>query len=623
MTTRHDVSMVKPQGGYIAKRCPVRIQNDVLVPAEPAPPSEVAALRMQQGVDFEADVFADLADALATDVSVVFLPAGLPGAAAVAATVEAMETGVDVIAGGWLPRDDAGRRTGKPDLLLRHGTGYLPVDVKHHLTLEPTEDDDAAEVSERAFPFFEGRRREDRQARRKNKSDVLQLAHYRRMLEAAGFAAAVNWAGIIGKERQVVWYDLDEPLWSTPAKSDGRKRKTRTSMEIYDFEFSFRLDIAAIAAQSTTDPEVELLVEPVSCRECVDCPWVDYCAETLNSGSGDPSLLPSVGYRPWRVLRDHGITDRRGVAELDFETARIGADGVNTPRLLERAEKVDPETLLVDLLSGSKKQLALLTAGGFETVADVVVRVDPATVALGPASFLPKAIISARAAVGSAAVYRLPGRDGRHVPRGDIEIDVDMENTNDGVYLWGVYVTDRADTGVVTPGYTPFVTWGPLNEATERALFGEFWSWLTQIRSYAAAAGASVRAYCWYEMAEKAQMQRIAAGDPDLDRGVADFIDSPQWVDLYEVFKGSWTTGESTGLKAIAPLAGHEWSVDDPGGALSMVRYEEATDPYAASEERDAMRRWLLDYNRGDVEATLRIRDWLDTEGADLPAVPI
>jgi predicted RecB family nuclease len=54
-----------------------------------------------------------------------------------------------------------------------------------------------------------------------------------------------------------------------------------------------------------------------------------------------------------------------------------------------------------------------------------------------------------------------------------------------------------------------------------------------------------------------------------------------------------------------------------------MVRYEEATDPYAASEERDATRRWLLDYNRGDVEATLRIRDWLDTEGADFPAVPI
>ena len=98
VTTRHDVSMVNPQGGYIAKRCPVRIQNDVLVPAEPAPPSEVAALRMQQGVDFEAEVFADLADALAADVSVVFLPAGLPGAAAVAATIGAMETGVDVIA---------------------------------------------------------------------------------------------------------------------------------------------------------------------------------------------------------------------------------------------------------------------------------------------------------------------------------------------------------------------------------------------------------------------------------------------------------------------------------------------------------------------------------------------
>ena len=71
-------------------------------------------------------------------------------------------------------------------------------------------------------------------------------------------------------------------------------------------------------------------------------------------------------------------------------------------------------------------------------------------------------------------------------------------------------------------------------------------------------------------------MRRISAGTP-LAEPVAEFIHSSTWVDLQRVFNESWITGESTGLKTIAPLAGYEWPLHAPGGRLSIVRHTQAT----------------------------------------------
>ena len=94
---------------------------------------------------------------------------------------------------------------------------------------------------------------------------------------------------------------------------------------------------------------------------------------------------------------------------------------------------------------------------------------------------------------------------------------------------------------------------------------------------------------------------------------VESFIASDEWVDMLQVFDSQLMTGGPSGLKVIAPLVGFAWQVDDPGGAGSMLRYDQAVGAGSADERQEA-RAWLLEYNRGDVLATRAIRDWMEAE---------
>ena len=449
-------------------------------------------------------------------------------------------------------------------------------------------------------------------AARKRRGDLLQLAHYQRMLEAVGLAADDGrLGGIIGTEGLIAWYDLDAPSWQTPSAS-GR-RKSRSTMAVYDFEFEFRLDVIAVAAAHQADPGAKLLVVPVRISECDECPWWSWCGPRLAEGSGDVSLVPRIGWRAWKAHRDHGITDRAALAGLDYRTAALVAAGVDLRPVLA-ALGTEPDATPIAQLIGPRKhgQLASLAAHGVVTLGDARV-LDPRTASFSDAPLrdLPEQIDQARAALGPCPAYRRRGVAAVTVPRGDVEVDIDMENTEDGVYLWGVLVTDRSSTGLAEPGYRAFSSW----DGFEATITAEFWEWLTGLRKAVTGAGFSFRAYSYNSAAEFGQLRRIPAVPGE---EIAGLIASGDWIDLLKVFGEQLVTGGPIGLKQVAGPVGYRWSVADPGGDMAMVRYDEAV---GSGDAAPAARQWLLDYNRSDVEATLALRDWLDGHASACPPV--
>ncbi|BBY28141.1 hypothetical protein GCM10023114_58230 [Mycolicibacterium sediminis] len=122
-------------GGYAAKQCPVRVQNDFL-PRSPTitwEPSLKDRARLEAGSAFEVSVFKRL---VAVTPATVVVDSGLGKDEAISKTVQAMKSGAPLILGGWLPADVEGGRTGKPDILVNVDSGYLPADVKNHLTVK-------------------------------------------------------------------------------------------------------------------------------------------------------------------------------------------------------------------------------------------------------------------------------------------------------------------------------------------------------------------------------------------------------------------------------------------------------------------------------------------------------
>jgi predicted RecB family nuclease len=620
--TRHNALVddieIRPKNSSFAKQCPQRVQLDVLQPCEPLPDPPFLQMLYRAGNEHEDDTFALLFD-------------GVEGAVVIEAedpndrewqTLQAVKDGALVIAGSRLPIDHRAQRVGQPDLLVRHGEGYLPIEVKSHKALERVRKagTGAALVSDVTTPFFDAAAADVEHNARKHVGDLMQLAHYRALLEAAGMAAPDCFAaGVCGTEGVIVWHDLAAPVLDPPEYLDDPPAGHISAMERYDTEFAHRLGIFRAAEAHFFDEVTPLLAEPIVCDQCDMCRWREWCGDRLEEVA-DLSLIAGVGVGRRALYKAHGIDDLHDLAALDWRTAELVRGKVDVEGLGLKAVGRPATTPLADVIANRPKQVEVLSALGLQSVGDLET-IDTKTLDVCTAG-APNAatqIELARARVGESPAYRKRGVDTVTVPRADIEVDVDMENTNDGCYLWGALVTDRRGE-VPTVRYMPFVTWDPDIEAGELIAFKDFWSWFSDLRAEASGDGASFKAYCYSKSAEQGQMTRVA------DRlGLRDDVDefwaSNDWVDLLEVVRAQLITGRSMGLKETAPLSGFAWRSGDSGGTLAMVKYDQAIGEDTGPAGRAAAQEWILEYNEDDVRATAALREWLGGPAGELPSI--
>jgi predicted RecB family nuclease len=608
---------IRPRDSRFAKQCPQRVQLDVLQPCEPLPDSPFLQMLYRAGDAHEGVTLAALFD-------------GVEGAVVIEAedldarewqTMQAVRAGALVIAGGRLPVDHEAHKVGQPDLLVRHGGGYLPVEVKSHKALERArkEGTGTALVSDLATPFFDAAVPDPGFNARTHVGDLMQLAHYRALLDAAGIGSPRCFAaGVCGTEGVIVWHDLAEPCVPPSEYLAGGPVERMSAMTRYDLEFAYRLEVLHAAESSLGDSDAPLLAEPIVCDQCDMCRWREWCGDRLEEVA-DLSLITGVGAARRALYKACGVGSLHDLAALDWRTAELVRDKVDVEGLRAKAAGQPGSTPLAEVIASRPKQLEVLAELGFHTVADLgALDAKTLDVCEACASNVAGQIELAQARVGEAPAYRKRGAEVIAVPRADIEVDVDMENINDGCYLWGALVTDRREAAPEAR-YVAFSSWDPDIEAGELVAFEDFWSWLTGERAKAEAEGASFSAYC-YSKAEQTQMTRIA-DRLGLRREVSEFLASGEWVDLLEVVRAHLITGRSMGLKDTAPLAGFSWRIDESGGTLAMVNYEQATVEEAGPAGRESARRWILDYNEDDVRATAALRNWLDGPAQELPSI--
>ena len=453
-------------------------------------------------------------------------------------------------------------RVSRPDLLVRVGANphpmWAPVDVKSH----GVSADNKTHTLERANLDLTPAE-EPSVIGRFKKEDALQLAHYAIHLQNIGLAFTDARAGIIGKDGEFIhWANLDQVRL-------GRGKNAPSAILVYYENFKFAQDLALTSIAKNKDHAVEVdsmaKVTPGD-YGCMRCEFKKVCIkeiEAFDDGNGHVTLLAEVTPN----FQKAHIPDIDSIAELRIAT--------NLPAQAEAAK---------------------IRARVWQTEVPELLKPD----------------------------------EGFEIPEFDIEIDIDLENIQaalfenlgeelpgkDQVYLYGYGILDRTKVKDWNKAeFTSIINFDDTVEA-EIEVLSTMWNVLKAEVAKAESAGKTIGIF-HYSSHEKSWFRKFARrhatvpGTPSL-LDVDDFM-TKYFVDLLKYSELVALPVTGYGIKKLAPLAGFEWQVSDPGGAESLLKYRESIDEKLSPAERDANREWLRSYNIDDVKATFAVREYLRT----------
>lgn len=214
------------------------------------------------------------------------------------------------------------------------------------------------------------------------------------------------------------------------------------------------------------------------------------------------------------------------------------------------------------------------------------------------------------------------------VPEFDIEIDIDLENSQealreagleetlgrDSVYLYGYGILDRTvSTNWEDADFDYIDDYGDDDDA-EFYVLSTMWAKLKEEVAKAEAAGKTIGIFhyspherTWWRNYVKRHSSR--PGSPFIEE-VENFM-AKYFVDLYPIAQQVALPLTGYSIKVLAPHAGFKWEVSDAGGGNSIVYYQTATSPTKSEDEKREAIKWLREYNRDDVKATFATRAYL------------
>ncbi|WP_341729815.1 TM0106 family RecB-like putative nuclease [Brooklawnia sp.] len=588
---------------YAAIRCPVKVQNHFDTSVSLPDRSALAAVRASSEAQAERFNSREIIDQALDRLAAIDGALDLRLLAAEDlpviqdATRDAVARGVPLIIAPKLPIDYEGHRIGSPSVLLRgddHSDsvpGYLPVQVKAKRMLERHSRPHQLSCSPLSRPWPGARiDMADARLRTGRENDQLQLAHFWRLLEAAGWQSAGEpTAGIIGTDsvrrtfftegeragepalglssgpgssglRAVAWVELTRKQIRTFSRTSDSGWRLRSPLERYDHEHGFRVNLARAARERARgQSNVGPMVKPIVVRECSSCQWWGVCAPIM--GTDDLSVRidkSPLDVREVSVLRSLGIQSVHDLATTDLEAL--------LPRYLPEVRHRDHADQRIALAA---RRARMISRG---------VDLERTT----------------RGAIG--------------LPSSGIEIDWDIETSaDDRIYLWGFWVAPAGDWHAGR--YQWFGEFCDLDAAGEIELATRAMSWLTSMLTDDPAT--RVYHYSDYEMVHLHKL--VQASGKQALRQASDLLRGAH-VDLFSIVKKHFFGLHGLGLKKVATSgAGFSWRDDSPGGLNSQSWFAEAAHGADTRSREDARQR-VLDYNEDDVRATAALRAWLRTQ---------